>query len=363
PSLLQSVLDGVGVALVVIDRERRFVFANQSAHTMLAIPQDMHGLSVADWRRNYKVQDTQGREIPIEHAPITRALAGEPVEPQDVRLTLPDGRVKWIHAASLPFSVLGLDGVFVILTDETEQVELRRTVEQIQHIEAIGLLAGTLAHNFKNMLSVASGNIALALSDPGISEETLARLQQAKQALHKSAVLADKLTQFSRPGEIQQSVVEVNVAVNASVELVRPMLGSRVRLKVNFLEGLPSIHGDLAELEQAFVNLMMNSLDAMPHGGELTVSTGLVPPAAGKGKEAREFVSITVADTGIGIPEHLHGRIFEPFFTTKPEGRGSGLGLPSTYYIIRQHKGHIKVESAPGVGSTFTVFLPVKDAV
>jgi signal transduction histidine kinase len=363
PTLLQSVLDGVGAALVVIDRERRFVFANQSARTMLGIPQNLNGLSLIEWRRNYKFQDIQGREIPVENAPITRLLAGETVEPQDLRVTLPDGRVKWLHAAGLEFSVLGLDGVFAIITDETEQVELRHAVEQIQHIEAVSLLAGTIAHNFNNMLSVASGNIALALSDPGISAETLARLQQAKQALHKSSALANKLTQFSRPREIQLSPVDVNAAVNASVELVRPLLGSRVRLKLDLVqEGLPIIQGDLAELEQALVNLMMNSLDAMPQGGELTVSTGLVPAATSKGKEARGFVSIAIADTGIGIPEHLQGRVFEPFFTTKSEGRGSGLGLSSTYYIIRQHTGHIKVESAPGAGTTFTVFLPVKDA-
>jgi signal transduction histidine kinase len=362
PTLLQSVLDGVGAALVVVDRERKFVFANQSARTMLGIPQNLNGLSLIEWRRDYRFQDFQGREIPIENAPITRLLAGEVVEPQDIRMTLPDGRVKWLHAAGLGFSVLGLDGVFAIITDETEQVELRRAAEQFQHIEAMGLLAASLAHNFNNMLSVASGNIALALSDPGISEDTVSRLQQARQALQRGATLASKLTHFSCPREIHLCRVSVNAAVSASAELVRPLLSSRVHLKLDLREGLPIIYGDLAELEQALVNLLMNSLDAMPQGGELTVSTRHVPPATSKDQETRELVSIAVADTGIGIPEHLQGRIFEPFFTTKPEGRGSGLGLSSTYYIIRQHKGHIKVESAPGVGTTFTVFLPVKDA-
>src|SRR5262249_26795354 len=228
-------------------------------------------------------------------------------------------------------------------------------------IEAVGRLVGGLAHNFSNMLAIVSESVAVALSDPSDSAETRASLQQAKEALHRAAALARKLVQFSRPREVQMRTVGVNEVVNASLELARPLLGSRVQLNVDLQESLPAIQADPSELEQALVNFIMNAWDAMPHGGELTVSTELVPCAPGKDENSKPFVAITIADTGVGIPEEFHSQIFEPFFTTKPEGKGSGSGLSSGHRIVHRHGGHITVESAPGAGATFRIFLPVKD--
>ena len=164
PAVLKSVLDNVGVALAVIDSEHRFVYTNQAAFKMFGATENV---PFAKWRLDYKIQDSQGREIPTGQAPLRRALAGKDVKPHDVRVTFPDGSAKWLHAAAHGFSTLGLTGVFVLVTDETEEVEMRKTIERTQHIEAFGILAGGLVHDFNNILSVLSGNITLALGDEG----------------------------------------------------------------------------------------------------------------------------------------------------------------------------------------------------
>jgi two-component system cell cycle sensor histidine kinase/response regulator CckA len=368
PSLLglqlQTILDSVGVALAVVDNQGRFVFWNQAALDMLGEHGDLSGVSLQEWRRSYKFQDSEGRDIPAEEAPILRALKGEQVEPQDIRITLPDGRHKWFHGASHPFSVLGLAGVFVVITDETKEVELRRNAEQFHRIEAIGVLAGKLAHDLNNMLSVVSENLALALSDPGVPDCTRTRLQQMVLALQKGAALSRRLLQCSRAQKLQTQLVRINEVVDTALDLARPLLGSGIHLQTELRSGLPNVEADPSEIEQVIINLIMNARDAMPQGGELIIRTDVADGDAipsDKGERARQYVLITVADTGTGIPEDLQTRVFDPFFTTKP-GKGAGLGLSSAYGIVRQHKGLITVQSAPGAGTKFNIYLPVMAA-
>ncbi len=358
-AMLKSALDSVGVALTVIDSEHRFVYTNQAAVKMFGVTEN---LTFAEWRPNYKFQDSQGREIPVGQAPVLRALAGEEVRPHDVRVTLPDGRVKWLHVAAHRFAVLGLTGVLVIVTDETEEVELRKALEQAQRIEAFGILAGGLVHDFNNILSVLEGNIALALGDEGIQEVTRGRLQEMRVALDKSAALINRLMKYSRKQDTPIRPVQVNDVVNAALELVRPLIKSEVHVKTEVSDSLPAVQADSSRLEQVLVNLFLNALDAMPDGGELVVCTELVSGDAvsdGNNEGKKQFVLITVADTGIGIPENLLPGIFEPFVTTKPIGTGAGLGLASAQLIVHEHDGDIKVESAPGAGTKFSIYLPV----
>jgi signal transduction histidine kinase len=318
-AVLKSVLDNVGVALAVIDHQGKFVYTNQAACNMLGAATDV---PFAEWRRGYKFQDSQGREIPIGHPPLLRALAGEEVKPHYVRMTLPDGRVKWLHGAGHRFAVLGLTGVLVIVTDETEQAELRKALEQSQRIEACGILAGGLAHDLNNLLSILSGNIALALGDEGVHEITRARLQEMRMALGKGTALVSRLMRYSRKQDTQIRPIQINEVVNAALELVRPLLKSEVEVRTQLSDRLPNVEVDFSQLEQVFVNLILNALDAMPDGGELSFCTELVSgdaiPGGSDGKK-KQFVLVTVADTGIGIPESLLPNIFEPFFYDKAD--------------------------------------------
>jgi two-component system, cell cycle sensor histidine kinase and response regulator CckA len=347
------------LALAVIDYRRRFVYTNRAACNMFGAIQD---LPFAEWRRDYKFQDSQGREIPIGQAPILHALAGEEVKPHYVRVTRPDGRVKWLHAAGHRFEVLGLTGVLLVVTDETEQAELRRALEQAQRIEACGILAGGLAHDLNNLLSILSGNIALALGDEGVHEITRARLREIQTALEKGTALVSRLMRYSGKQDIQVRPIQINEVVNAALELVRPIVKSEVGVKTELSRGLPAVQADSSQLEQVLVNLILNALDAMPVGGELSVCTELVSGDAipgGNHEEKKRFVLVTVADTGIGIPESLLPNIFEPFSTTKPIGVGVGLGLSSAQLIVRQHNGHIRFQSVSGAGTKFSIYLPV----
>jgi len=365
-SFLSAVLDNVGVALVVVDKQGRFVFTNQAALRMLGHAESLDGISLEDWRRNYVFRDDQGRPIPMEQAPILRALAGEQIPPQDIDVTLPDGRRKYLHAAGHPFSVLGMTGVFVVITDETEQIKLRRGLERAQNAETLGLVVREVAHDLNNMISVISGNVALINADERVPETAQARLKQITVALEKGSSLAKRLARRGPAQELQPRPAQINELVNVALELVNPLLKNRVRVKTE-LGSLSTVKVDLSRIEQVLVNLILNALEAMPEGGELTLGTEMVERAAatgieldnGKGKRATSFVRITLTDTGIGIPEKLQTCIFDPFFTSKPAG--TGLGLASAYAVVHQHGGSISVQSAPNKGAKFSIYLPVEE--
>jgi len=359
--VLKSVLDNVGVAVAVVDHQGRIVYTNQAVRKMFGAAATAD-LPYAEWRRNYKFQDSQGREIPTEQAPLARALAGEEVKPHYVRVTLPDGRVKWLHGASHRFTVMGLTGVLVVATDETEQAELRLALEQAQRVEAVGILAGGLAHDLNNLLAILSGNIALALGDEGVHEITRGRLQEMQMALAKSSALVSRLLKYSRKQDTQIRPIQINEVVKAALELVRPLLKSEVGVETQLSDRLPDVLADSSQLEQVFVNLILNALEAMPDGGKLSFSTELVSGDAvpgGNEDKKKQFVLVTVADTGIGIPKNLLPNIFQPFSTTKPIGEGTGLGLSSAQLIVHQHNGHINVQSVSGAGTKFSIYLPV----
>jgi PAS domain S-box-containing protein len=366
-TFLHAVLDSVGVAMIVIDSDGKFVFCNQAAQRMFGTG-NLNRLSALDVISNYVFRDSRGRPIPPEQTPVMRALTGEQVPPERMEVTLPDGRTKWTHLAGHQFEVFGMTGVFVIITDETEQVELRLALERAQRAEEFGLLAGGMVHDFNNMLSVVSENIALLQTRTNLPENAQAQLLQMTAAVERAAAMAKRLARDSRVQEPQTRVLQINDLVNVALDLVRPLFKDRVIVKTE-LGPVPAVEVDPARIEQVLVNLILNAIDAMPEGGELTVGTALVdrPPAAeiesdeGERNGAKSFVCVTVADTGIGIPENLQGNIFDPFFTTKPVDKGSGLGLATARAVVRQHSGFIKVHSTPGAGTKFCIYLPAKE--
>ncbi len=362
-TLLLTILDNVGLSVAVVDDQGKIAFANKKALTMWGEHSVVPGISFAQWRSSYRVQDKHGRDIPTENAPILRVLMGENIGPRDLRVILPDGSVKWMHAISERFSILGITGVLLVMADETEQVLLRRAVQQFEQFESLGRLTRGMIHDLNNMFSVVSENLYLARKDEALPQSTRDRLQQIEVALKKGLALVKKLGQFSRAQELQIQPFEINQSVNTALELTRPLLGSRIRVNLALDPDLPMVTGDSGEIEQALVNLILNAVDAMPNGGELSLSSELVKrEAPGKsGERAGSFVLVTVADTGVGIPEELQPRIFEPFFTTKPEKRGTGLGLPSVYGIVQHHQGEINVHSTPGQGTRFTMYLPASE--
>jgi two-component system cell cycle sensor histidine kinase/response regulator CckA len=360
-TLLLTVLDNVGLAVGVVNEQGKFVFANKKALTMWGEHSVVPGRSFVQWRSSYRVQDRHGQDIPPEKAPILRVLAGENVEPQDLRVIFPDGSVKWMHMISERFSVFGITGFLIVMADETEQELSRRSLQQFEQIESLGQLTRGMIHDLNNMFSVVSENLHLARLDEDVPQFTRERLEQIDVALKKGVGLVKKIGQFSRAQELSSQPIVINEAVNTALELAQPLFRGRLRVKLALDPDLPMVEGDSGEIEQALVNLILNAVDAMPNGGELSLSTERVlREASGKsGEKPASFVLITVADTGVGIPENIQPRIFEPFFTTKTEKRGTGLGLPSVYGIVQHHNGEIQVHSVPGQGTRFTIYLPL----
>jgi signal transduction histidine kinase/CheY-like chemotaxis protein len=248
----------------------------------------------------------------------------------------------------------------------TEQA-LGATLEELwqaQKMEAIGQLAGGVAHDFNNMLAVMRGNAELLLLSPTKhSPETRDCLKQITAAAERAAKLTRQLLAFSRKQVMQSQPLDLNdLAANLGQMLTRA-IGEHIRLECHYAARLPFVQADTGMIEQVLVNLVLNARDAMPDGGNLYLVTERVMldeshVRANPDARAGEFVCLTVRDTGTGIAKEHLPRIFEPFFTTKEIGKGTGLGLSTVYGIMKQHRGWIEVSSQLGTGTTFKLFLP-----
>ena len=367
PGLMQTIFEDIGVALFVVDRDERVVFANRTALELFGAASVAEGARFRNLRAKARVEDYSGNEIPLAESIVIRALKGEPVESQEIRFKKPNGEVRWLSGWAYRFSSMGMEGVVVLVADETAEVEIRQAAAQLQRMETLGALAAGLTHDFNNVLNTITSNVALAKQNGGYSQQVGIRLDQISDAVNKAGGLIRRLMQFSRSQELRPRALGVNEVVRDVLRLTEPLLRDKVRVTVDLEEELPAVYGDSSQMEQVLVNLIVNALEAMPDGGELTIATDLALPKQTDVVEKestrhkkQEVVQISVTDTGIGIPVEIQSAIFEPFFTTKPDGKGTGLGLSSAFGIIHQHGGKIEVKSLPGKGATFTVSLPAE---
>jgi two-component system, cell cycle sensor histidine kinase and response regulator CckA len=368
PGLFETIFEDIGVALLVVDREEKVVFANRTALELFNATTAQEGTSFRDLRGQFRLEDSSGNEIPLAESVVIRALRGERVESQEVRLKKPNGETRWLMAGAYRFSSMGLEGVVVLVLDETAEVEVRKAAAQLQRMETLGALAAGLTHDFNNVLNTITSNVALAKEDGGYSQQVAVRLDQISDAVKNAAGLIQRLMQFSRRQELHPRSLSINDVVRDVLRLTQPLLRENIRLTLHLAGDLPAVCGDSSQIEQVLVNLILNALDAMPDGGDLTVATHVAQPKQPdspetesiRDKKKEEVVQISISDSGIGIPVEIQSAIFEPFFTTKPEGKGTGLGLSSAFGIIRQHGGKIEVSSSPGTGTTFTVSLPAQ---
>lgn len=250
--------------------------------------------------------------------------------------------------------------------DISQRLTLESQLRQAQKMEAIGHLAAGVAHDFRNILTVIQGHANLRLLTPNIDPKLAESLTQITEAVERASNLTRQLLAFSRKQIMQLEVINLNRLVDNLTSMLSRLIGEQVTLKCRFFEDLPMIEADVCSVEQVILNLAVNARDAMPGGGQLVIATSYIEvnsayvashPEAAEGR----FVCLTVRDTGCGMDDGTKSRLFEPFFTTKEVGKGTGMGLATAYGIIKQHNGWIEVESKPGAGSTFTVYLPASD--
>jgi signal transduction histidine kinase len=246
---------------------------------------------------------------------------------------------------------------------EAEETKLREQLLLAQKMESVGRLAGGVAHDFNNLLTVILGNVELLLAETGSDDPKRGALEEIAQAGSKAADLTRQLLALGRRQVVRPRLLDLNALVTGLEPLLRRLLGEDLELRVERAADPGWVRADPSQLEQVVMNLVINARDAMPEGGRLTLATanaelpasdaGGLPPAA-----PGAYVMLAVKDTGQGMDEATRAQIFEPFFTTKAPGKGTGLGLATVYGIVKQSAGIIRVESAPGQGSTFRVYLP-----
>ena len=249
-----------------------------------------------------------------------------------------------------------------LFRDITTQRRLEEQLRQSQKMEAIGQLAGGVAHDFNNILTVIHGHASLlAASNP---DKAFARsAQQITQAAERASGLTRQLLTFSRRQLIQPKRLDMNKIVGNMTDMLGRIMGEDVTLQLNYSHSPAMVEADAGMMEQVLLNLAVNARDAMPRGGQLTVRISIVDvneDHVRRHPEARagRFVCVSKTDTGSGIPPENLLRIFEPFFTTKEVGKGTGLGLATVYGIVKQHQGWVEVESTLGKGTTFRIYIP-----
>ena len=290
-------------------------------------------------------------------------LEDAPLRPGVFRHRKKDGSLIDVETLGNPLWFYGRPAVMVLANDVTERRRLEEQFRQAQRMEAVGQLAGGVAHDFNNLLTVISGYCELLFQSLSDRTPELRRVQEIHRAAARAASLTRQLLTFSRKQALAPQVLDLDEVVQGMVPMLSRLLGEHVRLNTVRALLLGRVKADPGQIEQVVMNLAINARDAMPDGGTLTIALADVElDAAPRGVDVAlrsgPHVMIAVSDTGCGMDAATRVRIFEPFFTTKEVGKGTGLGLATVYGIVQQSDGAIQVESEPGRGATFRIYLP-----
>jgi two-component system cell cycle sensor histidine kinase/response regulator CckA len=354
---LNQIINCIGYPIFVKDRSHKLVlmndafcaFSGMDREQVLGtsgfrfIPRDQAALI---WKQEEEVFTT-GREL-ISEEEITNA----------------EGKACWVMSRkSLLTNKRGQKQIVGVLRDITEPKLLEAQLRQAQKMEAIGALAGGVAHDFNNLLAVIKGYTELMLEDCDQSDPRRADLEQVAKAAERAAALTSQLLAFGRKQILQPQNLDLNAAIAEMSAMLSRLIGEDIEINNIAGSDLGLINADPAQIQQVLMNLVVNARDAMPHGGKLTIETTNVDfdekyarlhPMAKQGS----YVMMAISDTGVGMDSATQARIFEPFFTTKQKDKGTGLGLPMVYGIVKQSYGFIWVYSEPRKGTTFKIYFP-----
>jgi len=347
-------------AILLVDRDGRIVLANGRIEGILGYtPEELIGTSVEQLVPVELRARHLGDRLAYLQAPRVRTMAAG----RSLAALRRDGTSVPVDIALSPITVAGELHVLATIADTTERRRLEEQLLQSQRLEAIGHLAGGIAHDFNNLVNVIAGFGRLVLDDLPEDEPHREDVEQILAAADRAATLTRQLLAFARRQVLQPRVLNLNEVVADITPMLARILGEDTDLVTMLAPNLGAVRADPGQLEQVIVNLAVNARDAMPEGGRLTIETANVDLDESFVRSRVEmtpgsYVVLAVSDTGHGMTEEVRQRIFEPFFTTKPEGHGTGLGLSTTYGIVRQSGGFISVYSEPGQGTTFRIYLP-----
>ena len=358
---LEALLSQLPLGLAMADRDGRLLFAN-AAFLRAAGREAPESGGMPTYPTDLVVREDKGAlsdairrfaQGPASSGDLAVRLVGQPDEPVSLSLAGVRG--------------LGEAAVLLGLTDSTEETRLKRQVAQATKMQAIGQLAGGVAHDFNNILTAIIGTCDLMLLRHTPGDSDYDDIQQVRQNSNRAAALTRQLLAFSRQQTLRPEVLQLPDVVTDVSQMLKRLMSEKVQLTVSHDRDLGPVRADPSQLQQVIVNLAVNARDAMAgkvDAGKLKIMTSRVTPADVRAMRSEvlpqgEYTALIVEDTGSGIPpEHL-GKIWEPFFTTKEQGKGTGLGLSTVYGIVKQSGGFIFADSEVGKGTRFTVYLPV----
>ncbi|WP_430389425.1 ATP-binding protein [Blastomonas fulva] len=356
---VQNLLGLLPVGLAMTDRDGRFLFANDAFIRAAGITEG----TLPPYPGDLVVREDKGALADA----VRRHASGQAMS-ADVAL-----RLRHQPDEPVTLSLAGLRGmgdaaVLLSIKDNSEESRLKRQVAQASKMQAIGQLAGGVAHDFNNVLTAIIGHCDLMLMRHSPGDSDYDDIQQIRSNSNRAASLTRHLLAFSRQQTLRPQVLQLPDIVSDTSELLKRLIGEKIVLEVQHDRNLGPVRADPGQLEQVIVNLAVNARDAMlakrPPGGTLTIRTRKITAAEVRAMAsdilpADDYSAILVEDSGVGIPPDVQARIFEPFFTTKDVGKGTGLGLSTVYGIVKQSGGYIFVDSETGKGTTFSIYFPV----
>jgi two-component system, cell cycle sensor histidine kinase and response regulator CckA len=355
---IQSLLGILPLGLALADRDGRFLFLNDAFCRAVNLPAGSRPIypgdlvvredkaAVADSVRRFATGQAMTGDIAVR-------LRDQPEEP--VALTIAGARG------------LGDAAVLLSIKDNSEESRLKKQIAQATKMQAVGQLAGGVAHDFNNILTGILGHCDLMLMRHTPGDSDYDDIQQIRSNSNRAAGLTRQLLAFSRQQTLRPQILQLPDIVSEISNLLQRLLGETVTLAIKHGRTLGAVRADPGQLEQVIVNLVVNARDAMPRGGTVTIQTYNVPISEVRklGSDIlpiADYTALSVSDTGIGIAPELLPKIFEPFFTTKEVGKGTGLGLSTVYGIVKQSGGFIFADSKPAKGTSFVIYLPVHRA-
>jgi PAS domain S-box-containing protein len=362
-----SVIDAIPGVFFVLDRQGKYVRWNRNLETLLDLPPEQ--IAQRDALATFYPED---RQRVVDGIDAAFATGSAEVEARGFV-----GRSQELRHFYFTGRRMELDGVaylvgFGIDITKRKQAEAARArlesqLLQSQKLESVGRLAGGVAHDFNNYLTVINGYCDLLLSRLAPDDPDRAGLVDARRAGERAATLTRQLLAFGRQQILSPSPVSLNQIVSSIETMLRCLAPENIDLATVLAPGLGAAMADTGQIEQVLMNLVTNARDAMPNGGTIRIETANVDLDSATGERHRDiapgaYVTLAVTDTGVGMDERTRALIFEPFFTTKELGKGTGLGLAMVYGIVKQSGGAIAVRSEPGAGSAFTVYFPRVDA-
>ncbi|MFK5927429.1 MAG: PAS domain S-box protein [Desulfuromusa sp.] len=364
---LRTIFNSTAEAIVGIDMLGKTVFCNPSAVSILGY-EDEADLIGKSFCRLVSQERFVVKGAGVEECPFISAIVNVgKISSEDNFFTHRDGHQipveYWGHQMSRDEELVG--GVITFI-DISRRKTLEKQLQHSQRMEAIGTLTGGIAHDFNNILTVISGYVGLLQSQISENPKLLSKIQKIGEAAERGSKLTHGLLAYSHKKTKPSTPVDLNQLILNIQEFCSRVIGEHIQKTLLLSEQQLVVLADTSQLEQVLVNLTTNARDAMQDGGELTITTERTEidrsfcQMYGYG-EPGEYALISVADSGVGIPKEIQQKIFDPFFTTKDTGKGTGLGLAMAWGIVKQHKGYILVDSLPGEGSQFKIYLPLSN--